>query len=412
MASSIFPITTIRQDFPILHKPVHGKPLIYLDNAATTQKPKKVIEALVAFYEQSNANIHRGVHALSECSTQKYEAAREKVRAWVHAKSTDEIIFTKGTTEALNLVAESWARPQLHKGDEILLTEMEHHSNIVPWQFVCQKTGAVLKVVPVNNQGELVWEEFLKRLGRRTKIVAVTHVSNTLGTVNPIASIVKKAKEVGAVVVVDGAQAVAHIPVDVQTLGCDFYAFSGHKMYGPTGIGVLYGKAEHLERMEPYQGGGDMIRSVTFDKTEYAPPPFKFEAGTPPISGAVALGAAMETLSQIGLEAIASHEHSLLDYATQKLREEKGLSIIGQAKEKGGIISFVCEGVHPHDIGTLLDEEGIAIRAGHHCTMPLMKRLGVPGTARISFALYNTKEEIDALVEGLHKVRKVFSIPS
>lgn len=400
---------TIRKDFPILHTEVRGKPLVYLDNAATTQKPKAVIEALITFYEHNNANVHRGVHYLSERATQSYEAAREKVRSFIQAESSQEIIFTKGTTEALNLVAESFARPRLRPNDEILLTEMEHHSNIVPWQWVCQKTGAILKVAPINDRGELNWELFLNCLNARTKIIAVAHVSNALGTINPIDSIVKEAKKVGAYVVIDGAQAVAHMPLNMQTLGCDFYAFSGHKMVGPTGIGVLYGKAKHLEAMEPYQGGGYMISSVSFEKTEYAPPPAKFEAGTPPIAGAIALGAACDYLSHIGLEKVQAYEYSLLTTATQKLREEPGLSLIGEAQEKSGIISFAMEGIHPHDIGTLLDQEGIAIRAGHHCAMPLMKRLGVPATARVSFALYNIHEEVDLLIEGLHRVKKVFS---
>lgn len=393
----MFDVTNIRRDFPILQQTVHGKPLVYLDNAATTQKPKQVIQALVDYYQNDNANVHRGVHTLSERSTLQFEAARETVRAWLNAASAQEIVFTKGTTESINLVAQSYARSILKPGDEIVVSAMEHHSNLVPWQMVCEQTGAVLKVMDA---------EF--NFSPHAKIVAVTHVSNALGMINPIAEIIEKAHQVGAVVLVDGAQAVAHMTVDVQALDCDFYAFSSHKAYGPTGIGVLYAKSKHLASMPPYQGGGEMIQSVTFEKSTYHVPPFRFEAGTPNIEGAIGLAAAIKYLSALDREAVKQHEELLLQHATERLKAVSGVRIIGEASAKASIVSFVMEGVHPHDIGTILDHQGVAVRTGHHCAMPLMERLGVPGTARASFALYNTLDEVDALVDGLQQVKKLF----
>lgn len=402
------PLADIRSDFPILLESVRGKPLVYLDNAATTQKPQVVLDTLVDYYKATNSNVHRGVHLLSERATTSYEGARETVRAFLNARETREIVFVRGTTEAINLVAQSFARPRFQPGDEILITEMEHHSNIVPWQMVCQQTGAVLKVVPVDDRGVLRMDQFQELLGPRTRLVAVTHVSNALGTVNPVKEIIDLAHDKGVPVLVDGAQGVAHQAVDVQALDCDFYAFSGHKLYGPTGIGALYAKAEHLEAMQPWQGGGDMIRYVTFEKTEYNDIPYKFEAGTPDIAGAIGLAAAIDYVQGIGLDAINRHEQHLLGYATARAAEIPGLRIIGTAPEKAGVLSFVLDGVHPHDIGTILDMEGVAIRTGHHCAMPVMERYDIPATARASFGLYNSLAEIDALMEGLHKVRKWF----
>ena len=397
----------LRRDFPALRQPVHGRPLVYLDNAATTQKPQAVIDAVSHYYGADCANVHRGAHTLSERATRAYEAARVKVQRFIHAGSPREVVFVRGTTEAINLVAQSFARPRLQPGDEILLTEMEHHANIVPWQLVCEQTGAVLRVVPVDDRGELRLEAYRRLLGPRTALVAVTQVSNALGTVNPVAEMVQLAHRQGVPVLVDGAQAVAHYPVDVQALDCDFYAFSGHKLYAPTGIGVLYGKAALLGAMPPYQGGGEMIRQVSFERSTYAEPPYKFEAGTTDIAGAIGLGAAIDYLSGQRLAGFAAHEQALLQHATAALGEVSGLRIIGTAAEKAAIVSFTLAGAHPHDIGTILDHEGIAVRAGHHCAQPLMRRLGVPATTRASFAFYNTHEEVDRLVAAVHKVREV-----
>ncbi len=397
-----------RSDFPILRQTVRGKPLVYLDNAATTQKPQAVIDAEVAYYTHSNANVHRGVHTLSQLATDQYEGARSKVRHFINAADTKEIVFVRGTTEAINLVAQSYARPRLTADDNIIISAMEHHSNIVPWQMVCGQTGAELRVVPVNDAGEFEFDVFAKVIGPNTKLVAITHLSNALGSITPVKRIIELAHSHGVPVLLDGAQAVSHLGVDVRALDCDFYAFSGHKIFGPTGIGVLYGKEALLEAMPPYQGGGDMIRSVTFGETLYNDLPYKFEAGTPNIAGAVGLGAALDYVSAIGLDAIAAHERDLLDHATGLVADIPGLRIIGTAHEKASILSFTLEGVHPHDIGTILDHDGVAIRAGHHCAMPVMERFGLSGTARASFALYNTRQEVDALAAGLHKVMEMF----
>jgi cysteine desulfurase/selenocysteine lyase len=397
-----------REDFPILRQKVHGKPLVYLDNAASSQKPAVVIEAEARYYQEYNSNVHRGVHHLSQVATDAYEKAREKIRQFINAASSREIIFTRGTTEALNLVAQSFGRGRLKPGDEIIISAMEHHSNIVPWQLVCEQTGALLKVVPINDAGEFLFEEYLKLLGPKTRIVAVGHVSNALGTINPVKRIIEAAHAHNVPVVVDGAQSVPHVRVDVRELGCDFYAFSGHKIYGPTGIGVLYGREHLLEAMPPYQGGGDMIRTVSFEGSTWNELPYKFEAGTPHIAGGIGLGVALDYVSAIGIDAIAAHEHDLLEYATGLVSDIPGLKLIGTAKEKSGIVSFVMDHVHPHDIGTILDHQGVAIRAGHHCAMPVMDRFHIPGTARASFALYNTREDVDALVSGIHKVKELF----
>jgi cysteine desulfurase/selenocysteine lyase len=407
-AGSALDVEAVRRDFPILKKKVRGKPLVYLDNAATTQKPKQMLDALTRFYVDTCANIHRGLHQLSEHATREYEEAREKVRRFLNAPEAREIIFVRGATEAVNLVAYSWGRGTLQPGDEVLITGMEHHANIVPWQVLCQEKGAKLRVAPISDAGELLLEEFEKRLGPRTRLVAVAHVSNALGTVNPVRRIVEMAHRQKTPVLVDGAQAAPHLRIDVQALGCDFYTFSGHKLYGPTGVGALYGKARLLERMPPYQCGGDMIRSVTFEETTFNTIPYKFEAGTPNIAGAIGLGAAIDYVEGIGLERIAAHEHDLLAYATRRLAEIPGLRIIGTAPEKAAVISFVLDGIHAHDIGTILDREGIAVRAGHHCAQPVMARFGVPATTRASFAFYNTRQEVDALVAGIHKVQEVF----
>jgi len=399
----------IRADFPILRQQVHGKPLVYLDNAATSQKPRAVIDAIVRYYETTNANIHRGVHFLSEQATEQHEAARRTVQKFLNARSASEIVFVRGTTEAINLVAQTYGRAHIGAGDEVLITGMEHHSNIVPWQILCTEKDAKLCVAPINDKGELLIDEFADLIGPRTKFVAVTHVSNALGTVNPIRKIIELAHRRNIPVLVDGAQAVPHMKVDVQELDCDFYAFSGHKLYGPTGIGVLYGKSALLNAMPPYQGGGDMIASVTFEKSTYNKVPYKFEAGTPDIAGAIGLGAAIRYISEIGLDRIAAHEHDLLEYATKAVSRIPGLRVVGSAKEKAGVLSFIFENVHPHDIGTILDQEGIAIRTGHHCSQPVMRRFNIPATARASFALYNTREEVDALVRGIEKVREVFA---
>jgi cysteine desulfurase/selenocysteine lyase len=399
----------IRSDFPILARDVRGKKLVYLDNAATSQKPQVVIDTIVRYYEQENANIHRGVHFLSELATSKHDRARLAVQKFINAAHVHELVFVRGATEAINLVAQTYGRKHVSADDEVLITAMEHHSNIVPWQMLCDEKGAKLRVAPINDAGELRLDEFEKLIGPLTRIIAIPHVSNALGTVNPVKKIVELAHSRNIPVVVDGAQAAPHMQIDVQALGCDFYAFSSHKMFGPMGIGVLYGKTELLEAMPPYQGGGDMISSVTFEKTIYNKLPFKFEAGTPDVAGAIGLGAAIEYLAEIGMDKIAEHEHDLLAYATDKVSAIPGVRLIGTAKEKASVLSFVMEGIHPHDIGTILDQEGIAIRTGHHCAQPVMQCFGIPATARASFALYNTKEEVDSLVQGILKVQEVFS---
>jgi cysteine desulfurase/selenocysteine lyase len=403
-----FDVARIREDFPILKQKIHGKPLAYLDNGATSQKPQSVIDTLVRYYSSENSNIHRGVHSLSERATADYEAARAKVRGFINARSEKEIIFVRGTTEAINLVAQSYGRSFLNSGDEIIVSAMEHHSNIVPWQMVCGQVGARLRVIPINHDGEIVMEEYQRLLNERTKFVAVTHVSNALGTVAPVKAITALAHERGVPVLLDGAQAVPHLRVDVRDLNCDFYAFSGHKMFGPTGIGVLYGRAELLEKMPPYQGGGDMISLVTFEKTHYNVLPYKFEAGTPNIAGVIGLGAAIDYIQALDWNQVAVHEHELLRYATEALAEIAPVRIIGTAKEKAGVLSFVLDHVHAHDVGTILDQEGVAVRAGHHCAMPVMQRFGVPATTRASFAFYNNVEEIDVLVKAIRRVLKVF----
>jgi cysteine desulfurase/selenocysteine lyase len=407
--AAAFDVEKVRRDFPILNQRVHGKPLVYLDNAATTQKPQAVIDAMVRSYAEDNANIHRGVHLLSERATRAYEEAREKVQKFLNASDAREVIFVRGTTEAINLVAQTFGRANVGRGDEVLITEMEHHSNIVPWQLICEEKGAELKVIPITDEGELRIDLLDRLLTDRTRLVAVVHVSNSLGTVNPIRTIVEKAHARGVPVLVDGAQAVAHMPVDVQALGCDFYALSGHKLFGPTGIGVLWGRLPLLEKMPPYQGGGDMISSVTFKRTTYNVVPNKFEAGTPNIAGSVGLGAAIDYLNGIDIPAMQAYEADLLAYGTRALSSVPGIRLIGTAAKKASILSFVMEDVHPHDIGTILDQEGVAIRTGHHCTQPLMERMCVPATARASLALYNTKEEIDALVGALARVREIFA---
>ncbi len=401
-------VEVIRQDFPILATTMHGRPLVYLDSAASSQKPRAVLDAERGFYETTNANIHRGVYALSAEATRRYDVAREAVAAYLGAAHPHEVIFTRGTTEALNLVAQSWARPRLKGGDEILLTEMEHHSNIVPWQLVAEQVGAVIRPAPVTDRGEIDLDVFARLITDRTRIVAVAHVSNALGTINPVRRIADLAHAAGAVMVVDGAQAAPHLPLDVQALGADFYACSSHKMLGPTGVGALYGRESLLDAMPPYQGGGDMINTVTFAGSTWAPLPAKFEAGTPNIAGAVGFGAAVGYIEEIGRDRIAEHEHQLLTSATERVGEVSGLRVIGTAPLKASVLSFVMEGIHPHDIGTVLDSEGVCIRAGHHCAQPLMKRMGVPATARASFALYNTESDVDALVSSLQKARELF----
>ena len=401
-------VKKIRQDFPILNQKINGYPLAYLDNAATTQKPRVVIDAIKDYYEQYNSNVHRGVHALSMKATLAYEEARAKVARFIHAKKMQECIFVRGTTEAINLVANSYFLPRLEAGDEIILTHMEHHANIVPWQMIAERVGALIKVVPITLDGELCLDRFEKLLSPKTKCVACTYASNALGTINPVEKIIEMAHSVGAKVLIDGAQSTAHLPIDVQALGVDFYVFSGHKMYAPTGIGVLWAKEELLEVMQPYQGGGEMITSVSFDFTEYAPVPYKFEAGTPNISGAIALGVAMDYLLSLDLQAILEYEAQLLHYATEKLLDVKGFNIVGTASDKVPVISFVHGKIHPHDIGTILDSEGVAIRSGHHCAMPLMSFLDIPATARISLSFYNTFAEIDQCMQALQKAKEVF----
>ena len=405
---TVFDVEKIRQDFPILKEKIRGKDLVYLDNAATCQKPQAVIDSIVQVYSHDYANVHRGVHTLSVRSTDKFEAARTKVKAFINAASDKEIIFVKGATEAINLVAQTYGKANIKAGDEIVITAMEHHSNIVPWQMLCEQTGAVLRVAPINQTGELIFAEFEQLLNDKTKLVSVVHMSNALGTINPVKAIIEAAHSKNIPVLLDGAQAIPHIAVDVQALDCDFYVFSGHKLYAPTGTGVLYGKQALLEVMPPYQGGGDMIRKVTFTETEYNTLPYKFEAGTPNIADVIGLGAAIDYINAIGMPAIAAYEAELLDYATTKARAIKGLRIIGEAEEKGAILSFVLDKIHPHDIGTMLDSLGIAIRAGHHCAMPVMDFYNVPATARASFALYNTRQEIDVLMNGIESLIEVF----
>ena len=400
----------LRQDFPNLHIQVHGKPLVYLDNAATTLKPQCVIDAVSTHYTSGTSNVHRGVHHLSEQATKAFEQARRIVKEFINAKSTQEIIFTRGATESINLVAQSYARSVLKAGDEIVISHMEHHSNIVPWQILCQQIGCVLKVAPINDRGELVWDEFVKLLTPQVRLVSMVYVSNSLGTVNPVKDVIREAHQRGIKVLIDGAQAVTHTPVDVQALDCDFFVFSSHKIFGPTGVGVLYGKQALLEAMPPYQGGGDMIASVTFAKTTYNALPYKFEAGTPAIAEVIGLGRALEYVTSVGLNNMAAHKKELLAYGTQKLSEIPGVRLIGTAKEKTSILSFVVDGIHPHDLGTIVDEQGVAIRTGHHCTQPVMEFFKIPATARASLAFYNTKEEIDVLVKAIYQAKEVFKI--
>ena len=403
-----YPIEQIRADFPILNEKIRNKPLVYLDNAASCQKPQAVIDSMVKLYSHDYANVHRGVHTLSIRSTDQMESARHKIKTFINAASDKEIIFVRGATEAVNLIAQTYGRANIHAGDEILITAMEHHSNIVPWQMLCEQTGAILKVAPMNVAGELLMDEFEQLLSAKTKLVAVVHMSNALGTLNPVEQIIALAHAKNIPVMLDGAQAIPHTAVDVQKLDCDFYVFSGHKLYGPSGVGVLYGKQALLEAMPPYQGGGDMIRTVSFEKSTYAGLPYKFEAGTPAIAEIIGLGAAVDYLNTIGMQAIADHEASLLAYATQQALQIDGLNIIGEAKEKGAILSFTLGRIHPHDIGTMLDSLGIAIRAGHHCAMPVMEFYQVPATARASFAMYNTKAEIDVLISGIKNLIEMF----
>jgi cysteine desulfurase / selenocysteine lyase len=407
-ASARFDVEKIRGDFPILRQKVRGKPLVYLDNAATSQKPQEVIDAVRRYYELDNANIHRGVHLLSERATEEYEGVREEIRSFLNAADTSEIVFVRGATEGVNLVAQTYGRQHVQAGDEVLITAMEHHSNIVPWQMLCEAQGARLRVAPINDRGELLLDEFASLLGPKTKIVAAAHVSNALGTINPIGEMIRMAHRENIPVLIDGAQAVPHLKVDVQALDCDFYVASGHKMYGPTGIGMLYGKSALLDAMPPYQGGGDMIASVTFEKTIYNKLPYKFEAGTPNIAGTIGLGAAVRYMNRLGIGQIAAHEHELLAYATDAVSAIPGVRLIGTAALRAGVLSFLLDNVHAHDVGTILDREGIAIRTGHHCAQPVMQCFGIAATARASFALYNTKEEVDALVDGIQKVREVF----
>jgi cysteine desulfurase/selenocysteine lyase len=404
-----FDVEKIREDFPVLKQTVHGKPLVYLDSAATAQKPYAVIDAIRRFHEVDCANIHRGVHELSQRSTAAYEETRAKARRFLHVKSKDDLIFVRGTTEGINLVTATWGRQNVQAGDEVIISAMEHHSNIVPWQMLCEEKGAKLRVIPMNERGELIMEEYEKLLNPRTRMVAVTHVSNALGTINPVRQIIEMAHKVGALTLIDGAQSAPHMKLDVQALDADFYTFSGHKVFGPTGIGILYGKRKLLEAMPPYQGGGDMIKVVTFEKTTYADVPYKFEAGTPNIAGGIGLGAALDYVAKLSPDHIASYEHQLLEYGTARLSEIPGLRLIGTAREKASVLSFVIDGIHPHDIGTILDKQGIAVRTGHHCAQPVMDFFHVPATTRASLAVYNTNAEIDALVAGIHKVKEIFS---
>ena len=404
-----FDVEKVRKDFPILHQMINGKPLIYLDNAATSQKPKNVIDAIETYYREYNSNIHRGVHTLSENATEIYESSRLKIKNFINANSTKEIVFVRGATEAINLVAQSLGRDSLNENDEIIITELEHHSNIVPWQLLSQQTGAKLKFIPINNKGELIEEEYKKLLNKKTRIVAVGHISNALGTINPIETIITMAHEYDAKVLIDGAQAAPHTLIDVKKLDCDFYVFSGHKLFGPTGVGVLYGKKDLLEKMPPYQGGGDMIKMVSMKETQYNDLPYKFEAGTPNIAGVIGLGAAIDYVNEIGLENISTYENELLNYANQQASEITGLKFIGTARQKASILSFTLDGIHPHDVGTILNSEGIAIRTGHHCAMPVMEYFKIPATSRASFTFYNTHEEIDALIKAIEKCKKVFN---
>ena len=409
VAPASFDVNRVRADFPVLRQQVNGKPLVYLDNGATSQKPQCVIDELVRYYTTENANVHRGVHTLSQVATEDYEGARSKIRRFINAADDREIIYTSGTTDGINLVAHAFGRQNVGPGDEIIVSNMEHHSNIVPWQMLCEEKGAHLRVIPIDDSGELLMDEYERMLGPRTKLVSITHVSNALGTILPADQIVGLAHAQGVPVLLDGAQAVPHMPVDVRKLDCDFYVFSGHKLFGPTGTGILYGKGEVLDAMPPYKGGGDMIKSVTFEKTLYNDLPYKFEAGTPNIAGAIGLGAAVDYIDAIGFDGIAAHEDELLDYGTKALSSIGGLRIVGTATHKAGILSFVIDNIHPHDIGTILDAEGIAIRTGHHCAQPVMERFQIPATARASMAFYNTKEDIDALVRGIDRVIEVFS---
>lgn len=402
-------VYAVRRQFPALEREVKGKPLVYFDNAATTQKPKAVIDALVNYYSKFNANIHRGIHTLAEEATAAFESTRDVVKEYINAPSREQVIFTGGTTEGINLVAQTWGRQNIQKGDEIIVSNMEHHSNIVPWYILCEEKGAVLKVIPINEDGELLMDEFEKLLSPKTKLVSIVHASNALGTINPVKKIIDKAHQAGAVVMIDGAQSSVHLDIDVQALDCDFFAFSSHKIYGPTGVGVLYGKKELLESMPVYQGGGEMIKEVYFNKITYNDLPYKFEAGTPNIADTVAFKAALEFTAQLGKERIHRHENELLEYATAQLELIKGVKIIGKAKQKVSLISFVVDKVHPQDLGILLDNRGVAVRTGHHCAQPLMDKFCIPGTTRASFAVYNTKEEIDALVTGLDKAIKMLA---
>jgi cysteine desulfurase/selenocysteine lyase len=399
----------IRNDFPILQQQVHGKPLAYLDNAATTQKPREVIDALSRYYSADNANIHRGVHQLAERATRQYEEARVKAQHWINASDAREIVFVRGATEAINLVAQTYGRSNIDSAGEVIISALEHHSNIVPWQLLCEEKGARLRVVPINDRGEVLLDSFKELLNEKTRLVAIAHVSNALGTINPIREMIRMAHSQNAPVLIDGAQAVPHLEVDVQDLDCDFYAFSGHKMYGPTGIGVLYGKKSLLEKMPPYQGGGDMIRSVTFEKTLYNDIPYKFEAGTPNIAGVIGLGAAIDYLAEVGMSNISAYEEQLLSYAEREISRIEGVRIVGTASKKASVNSFVIEGIHPHDVGTILDREGIAVRTGHHCAQPVMDRFGIPATTRASLAFYNTTQEIDRLVAGIVRVKELFA---
>jgi cysteine desulfurase/selenocysteine lyase len=404
-----FDVYSIRERFPALKREVYGRALVYLDNAATSQKPQDVIERLTRYYTEENSNVHRGVHYLSQLATDAYEAARARIAGFIDAESAKQTIFTRGTTEAINIVASTFGRERVGRGDQVLISEMEHHSNIVPWQMLCESVDAELKVIPISDEGEIVYDDFERMLSDRVKILAIPHVSNTLGTINPIKEMIRDAHAFGIPVLIDGAQAVPHMQVDVQDIDCDFYCFSSHKMFGPTGMGILYGKADHLENMPPHQGGGDMIETVTFRETTYNDLPHRFEAGTPNIAGGIGFGAAVDFMVATGLQAIAAHEHEILEYATARLQEIDGVRIYGTAPEKASVISFLVDDVHPYDAGTILDRLGIAVRTGHHCTQPLMQRLGVPGTVRASFALYNTREDVDALIEGVKKIKEMFA---
>lgn len=403
-------IDSIRAQFPVLDQEVNGKPLVYFDNAATNQKPKMVIDAISEYYEGYNANIHRGIHTLAEKATKAFEETRTKLQQFINAAESEEVIFTKGTTESINLVANTYGRKFINEGDEIIISTMEHHSNIVPWQLLCEEKKAILKIIPVSDTGDIIYDDYLKLLSNKTKIVSIVYASNSLGTINPVKDVINEAHKVGAKVLLDGAQATAHLHIDVQGLDCDFYALSAHKMYGPTGVGGLYGKRELLEAMPPYQGGGEMIKDVSFEKTTYNDIPYKFEAGTPNIGDVVAFGKAIDFINEIGKDEIARHENELLSYSTQQLKQIDGLQIIGEAKEKVSVVSFLIEGIHPFDIGQMMDARGVAVRTGHHCTQPLMTRYGIEGTIRASFAIYNTKEEIDVMIEGISKIVKMMRV--